>query len=80
MYCDIMCHKSWIMVVEFYFRTWIFRPYNQVAKKNRFRYYFSFNSKYPMIIEDMRLLLCCCIWDNSETKVLNLLIMCIIYV
>ena len=54
MYCDIMCHKLWIMVVEYYFRTWICRPYELVTKKNRFRCYFSFNNKYHMIIEDMR--------------------------
>ena len=65
MYCDVMCCKLWTMVVEYYFRTWFCRPYDQVAKKNIFRRYFSFNDKYPMIIEDIRLLLCYCICDNS---------------
>ena len=76
MYCDIMCHKLWIMVVKYYFRTW----YDQVAKKNICHCYFSFKIKYSMIIEDMSFLFCCCILDNSEIIVLNLLITSTTYI
>ena len=54
MYYDIICHKLWIMVVEYYFRAWFCRLYGQVAKKNRFRCQFSFNNKCFMSIEDKR--------------------------
>ena len=54
MYYDIICHKLWIMVAEYYFRTWIYLLYDQVAKKNRFCCQFSFNNKCFMIIEDIR--------------------------
>ena len=44
------------MVAKYYFMTWIHRLYDQVAKKNRFRGYFSFNNKCFMIIEDIWLI------------------------
>ena len=55
MYCGIICHKLWIMVAIYYFRTWICRLYFQVAKNNIFCYHFSFNNKYFTIIEHIRL-------------------------
>ena len=68
MYCGIICHKLWIMVVEYYFRTCVCQLYCQVAKNNRLCCHFSFNNKYFMIIKDIRLILFLFFWYMRQFR------------
>ena len=54
MYYDIICHKLWIMVAEYYFRTWFVDFMAKLLKRTDSVCQFSFNNKCFMIIEDIR--------------------------